>query len=202
MLNPRPGLRHPHRLPRIIGPIALSRRIAPAGLLLALCLSGCGTGGYPSLAQRPAELATAPIPITTPTAAPEQSATPDALRGQLAALSAQADAARDAFDAARPAAQTAITAARKAKAQPGSVLWAAANLALARLESAGAMLSPPLAQVERLYADDRQAHPDELPLLRASRPTARDIDSTRAKITGYVDNRDRTLTLLRGAFGD
>ena len=118
-------------------------------LLLVLACAGCsGGGGFPSLAQRPAEIAFAAGPPPVAPVAPGV-ADPAVLR-TMAALCTAAAHAHQGF--ARGA-QSAAHLANAAKAQPiGSEAWAAATTALGALDSAHGESSLVLANLDALQA--------------------------------------------------
>lgn len=102
-------------------------------LSLVLALAGCsGAGHFPSLAQRPAELAFAQTPPAPPPPAPGTADT--ATLHQIAALRADAAHAHDSFAHRAEDADHLAAAARGAAV--GSEAWAAATTAQGALDSA------------------------------------------------------------------
>lgn len=118
-------------------------------LLLVLAGTACsGGGGFPSLAQRPAEIAFAAGPPPVASIAP--GVADPALLQAVAALRAAAARAHEGF--ARSA-QAAAQLAGAAKARPiGSEAWAAATTALGALDSAHGRSSLVLANLDALQA--------------------------------------------------
>ena len=137
-------------------------------------------GEYPSLALRPAELATgAPAP-TAPAPPPP---TPAAVLDRLQQLTAEASAAHQAFLAAAPQARSAVSAA--AGAEAGSDAWARAQVALAGVEAARSRAMTALADLDRLYVD------------AAVEGAALDrIGAARDAVAAQVEQQDETISGL------
>ena len=118
---------------------------------VAACASA--SGDYPSLAIRDAERARgtidAPQPEPTPPPAPKV-VSADVLE-RIAAYRAEAVVAHRAFVNAAPAARRAVAAG--AGAARASDAWAAAQVALADLESHRSLTAVPLADLDALYAE-------------------------------------------------
>ena len=173
-----------------------------------LALSGCGEGKYPSLAQRPAERAArAPVPATTAVPAVSADADPvsPALAAQLATLLDTAREAHKGFLARREATEHLVTAARNA-AVPSDA-WAAANEALAELDSSRTALAVAQDKLERLSIEDREAHaiadgaaadsPAPGPARAPARPVARAIAATRDEVLAMAGDEDTVLSDLK-----
>lgn len=136
------------------------RFLAIATLLLSACASMTQDGrGYPSLARRPAE--TARVGGELP---PDLAARPDqgeaipadpALRQQIAALVAQAEKGRGAFDALYAQVGPEIRGASGAAVS--SEAWVSAQVELTRLEEARYDSVFALASLDTLYADRMKA---------------------------------------------
>ncbi|MDP4574763.1 hypothetical protein Q9K02_06370 [Qipengyuania sp. G39] len=156
----------------------------------ALLLAGCATpadSDYPSLAVRDIERAegqfdvgppqTIDVPaVETPLSGP--------LPEQLAALVARATEAHRAFTSALPTAERRVAAASGAGI--GSDSWAAAQVALADLDSSRSLASVPLGDLDILYAaasvqaDDTAA-----------------IEAARSQVIALVAEEDAALERLR-----
>ncbi len=166
-----------------------------------LALSACAEGKYPSLAQRPVErsaskpaLAPPPVPLAEPV--------PPALGAQLATLLSSAREAHKTFLARRDEAARLVAAAQGA-AVPSDA-WAAANEALAELDSNRTDLASAQDQLERLYIDDRVTHaiedgnavnPDSS---GSERPVARAIAAARDEVLTMAGTEDSVLSDLKG----
>jgi len=116
-------------------------------LALALAISGCSRGNYPSLAQRPAELGytTQPVAVAVPAAA----GTPEpAIVRQVEALRSDAAKSSETF------AQRANEAEHLARAAHGSALgseaWSATTVAMAALDSARSDTAQSLGELDAL----------------------------------------------------
>lgn len=153
------------------------------------CLAACATASdrYPSLAIRDVERAQGqlePVPAT-PLAVPEvPTGTTGPLPQRLAALGAQADAAHRAFLASAGPAERLARAA--AGAAIGSPAWAAAQVALADLDSARSATAIALAELDTLHV--------------AGSVQAEDIaaiDAARLQVLTLVGEEDATLARLR-----
>lgn len=168
-------------------------RFAMTLQLVALAgpLAACAAPGeYPSLARRPAELATtAPSPPVA-----EALALPDAaLSARLSRLVDQVNIAHARFRERRAQAEQSV--ANGAGAAIGSEGWAQANVALAGLESSRSEAMLSLAELDQLAAADRVAHYNELSGNGAAIAAARD------RIVPLIDEEDRILAALRGRLG-
>lgn len=135
-----------------------SKPLRPAlrALGLALCLCGCastGTDGYPSLAIRDAERVEGSFP-TVPVKRLDVPAVEVDLTGgldaRLAALVAQARSAHAQFTADRPGADRLVSSA--GSAATGSDGWAAAQVALADLDSSRSTAAVALGDLDLIYA--------------------------------------------------
>ena len=115
---------------------------------LVLALGACSGGGnFPSLAQRPAELAFAQSTAAAP--APAAPGTPDAaMLRRIAALRADAETANANFT--RRAEEADHLAAAAHGTAVGSEAWAAATTALGGLDSARSDISLVLANLDAL----------------------------------------------------
>ena len=124
-------------------------RLLPPAIALPVLLAGCAapTGEFPSLAIRDAERVSGTMEPPAPPPAPPPPVLADA--GGVDALLAAARAAHADFTAALPAARTRVSAG--AGAAPGSDNWAAAQIALAELQSGRSRVSVPMADLDRMY---------------------------------------------------
>ncbi len=124
-------------MPRFSLPVS---SLLAAAMLTGGCASG---GGFPSLAQRPAELIdyeTEPV-RTAPVVAPEAG-----LDARIAELLAEARRGDAAFGAAAGAAEAGVGGAGAA----GSESWIVAQQAISRLEAARAASVTALAELDRM----------------------------------------------------
>lgn len=128
----------------------------PALLPFALALAGCsstGSSDYPSLAIRDVERAQGQFEPVSSRAQIDVPPVPVDLTGglpaRLAALTAQAQAAHAEFLDSRPDAVRLAAAAEGSS--PGSAAWAAAQVALADLESARSQAAIALGDLDILY---------------------------------------------------
>lgn len=161
-------------------------RNAIASLLPAVSLAACAsTGGdYPSLAQRPAERIEGTFtPDTAPPPSPPPVAPSADLVTRLADLQRQAQAAHGEFRSATPAAER-LTAS---SGSSGSDSWAAAQVALADLDSIRSRVAVALADLDTLWVDSTlEAGPREA------------IGATRVSVEALVAEEDAVLARLRG----
>ncbi|MBD3728446.1 MAG: hypothetical protein IE933_01950 [Sphingomonadales bacterium] len=157
-----------------------------AALAASLLLAGCASTSdqYPSLRIRDSERVQGTLepasaaPVADPTPAPAD------LPGKLAAMLAGARSAHAEFTAALPGAQRSVAAARGASTESNA--WAAAQVALADLDSARSKTAIALADLDLLYADAT---------LEYTERTA--IDAARDEVIGLVDDEDQALDRLR-----
>lgn len=127
------------------------RKLSLALAITALTLAGCaGSGRYPSLAIRDAERATGtlqpaePDPYVPP-------ATPPETLDRISRLTADAQAAHQAFLAAAEKGRATIAAGRGAA--EGTDRWSRAQIALADLEASRSQTMIALAELDRLDVD-------------------------------------------------
>lgn len=160
-------------------------RIIPVSLSV-LTLAACASpgGDYPSLAQRPAERVEGTF---TPDEAAPVAAMPIApsadLATRLSENTRQAEAAHREFVAAAP---TAERLARQAGAT-GTDSWAAAQVALADLDSIRSRVAVNLADLDSLWVDSTiEPGPREA------------IGSARSTVEALVAEEDAVLARLRG----
>jgi len=153
------------------------------------CLAACSTpvDKYPSLAIRdveraqgrfdpiaasPLEFPTVPVPLSGP------------LSEQVAALGAQASKAHAAFKASAPRAERAAAAASGDAI--GTSAWAAAQVALADLDSARSLTAVALADLDTLMVA-RAVEAEEVSA----------IETVRQEVIALVSVEDETLARLR-----
>jgi len=162
-----------------------------------LVLAAChGNGGFPSLAQRPAEISFA----RTVPAAPVREApgTPDAATlHEVAALRADAVRARDSF---AHQADEADHLARAAHAsEVGSEAWAAATTALSALDSARSDTAQALGNLDSLRARTAVSAADSnQPSGQATYVAVTDADAAVAAMLGSEDARIAALHKMIG----
>jgi Meckel syndrome type 1 protein len=171
----------------------MRRRLASAVLLCAVttaCAGGSGT--YPSLAIRPAERAYGSgQPVTPAPVAPQVAVSPDAsVATRLAALRANAQAARQRFTDRRANADR-LTAAANGSAV-GAEAWSVAQVALAQLESARNDTSQPLAELDSMLYAARLAS------VTAPSPDLAPILSVRDEIESWVSDESATVSQCAG----
>lgn len=160
-------------------------RILPS---LALFLSGCAgaPGNYPSLAKRAVEGA----PMASPSAPPVSAPADSALATELAKLTAQAEAGRNAFD------ERYVGAEKLARAASGAAIsseaWVSAQQAVSALESARNDSVSALASLDMLYVQRMSAIADG----KASGGEA-EIDSARAAALAIVDSQNDRIDALK-----
>jgi hypothetical protein len=162
--------------------IPISRILA---LVPAAVVAGCATpGDYPSLAQRPAERIQGTFtPDETDAQVPAPVPPSANLVATLADLERQARAAHDEFVKATPAAET--LAARAGPTASDS--WAAAQVALADLDSIRSRVAIVLSDLDSLWADATiEAGPRDA------------IGSVRRTVENLVAQEDTVLARLRG----
>ena len=159
-------------------------------------LTACAEGKYPSLAQRPVERSvSAPRPAMPPPPAAE--AVSPALRDQLATLLASARDANKAFLTRGTEARRLVVAAHDA-AVPSDA-WAAANEALAELDTSRTDLAVAQDRLERLFIDDRLAHAiEDGNRAGPARPIASAIAAARDEVLGMAAAQDAELDDLKG----
>ena len=148
-------------------------------------LAACATpGDYPSLAQRPAERVEGVFaPDTSEPTAPTPIAPSAALAARLAASVGAAEEGHREFVGATPAAERLARAA----GGTGSDSWAAAQVALANLDSIRSRVAVSLADLDTLWVD------------ATVEPGPREaIGSARARVEALVAQEDAVLAQLRG----
>lgn len=175
-------------------PVSRARRALLAAAILAPALSACAsdTTRYPSLAVRDAERMHGSVPAPdAPPPAPVPTQPPADLPGRLAAISQSADAAHALFQQREAAARSRATAA--ARAEPGTLAWSDAEVALSSLESARSDTMFALADLDAMLAvgtvDEAESGvPAGLPL----------IEAARERVEALVAAEDAVLAELRG----
>lgn len=167
------------------------RTVALAAMLLAI--SGCATDDslYPSLARRDAERMTgsaAPALPETPAAQPSAPLPAD-LPGKLAAIEANARKAHATFQEREGVARRRIARG----AEPGSLAWSDAEVALSSLESARSDTMFALADLDALLANGAVSQAETG--LNAGLPQ---ISALRDSVAALVGAEDAVLADLRG----
>ncbi|MXO89738.1 hypothetical protein [Pontixanthobacter aquaemixtae] len=156
-------------------------------LLSCTILAGCASSGktYPSLAIRDAERVSgffeAPEPLEPAPLRAE-------IAGQLDQIRAESANSHRAFMAAAPRARRTVASGVGAAVTSDS--WAAAQVAMADLDSLRSVTAVALGDLDLLYVDATLAFEQ-----RQAVAAARD------EVIGYVREEDRVLAELRGNFG-
>ena len=165
-----------------------SKIIRPA--LLVLALAGCsstGTEGYPSLAIRDVERVQGsfePVPAQRLDVPEVEVDLAGGLEARLASLVAQARDAHGEFKAAQPGTERLVAAAGDAAV--GSDSWAAAQVALADLDSARSLAAIALGDLDIIHgAAEVQAEDTSA------------IETARGQVIALVAEEDAILQRLR-----
>lgn len=159
---------------------AFVSRAAPfSALAAAVLLQGCAAStAYPSLGIRDVERVqgSASPAVGTADAVPVLPPAGADLTTRLASLLDTARKAHAGFQSRQAGAERAVGAAGAS----GSDSWTAAQVALSDLQTArsGALIS--LAELDRLYVDERAAHPEQVS------PTAATIATVRDQVDGWA----------------
>lgn len=168
---------------------------AAAAVALSATLGACATTDtslYPSLARRPAEgermTGSAPPATPDPAAPALPQPLPADLPGKLAAIEANAAKAHRTFN------ERAGLARRQAApgAEPGSLAWSNAEVALSSLESARSDTMFALADLDMLLVDSAVRQADTG--VNAGLP---EIAALRDRVAGLVGEEDAVLAQLR-----
>lgn len=161
-------------------------RIARLALVMPLTACAGGSADYPSLAIRDAERVEGtfePAPAPEPSPQPVQPS-PDLLQ-RLAQLRTAAASAHQAFLETAPGTRRAVEAARGTGVESKS--WAAAQVALADLDSARSQTAVPLGDLELMFANAALAFELREP-----------IADTRSDVAAMVAQEDAILAELHG----
>lgn len=162
-------------------------RIAPLALAAPLAACAAGSADYPSLAIRDAERVEGTFEPAPAPEAPAPPVQPSAdLLERLAQLRAEAASAHQAFLEAAPGTRSAVEAARGIGVE--SKLWAAAQVALADLDSARSQTAVALGNLDLMFADATLAFELREPIADA-----------RGDVAELVAQEDAILAELRGA---
>ncbi|MBX7540976.1 hypothetical protein [Qipengyuania sphaerica] len=161
-----------------------------ASATLAAMLGACATpqGDYPSLAIRDAERAEGQFETGEPARLDVPPVEVDLTGGLDARLTSLVSAAREAheeFVSVQPRATQLVSAASGSAV--GSDSWAAAQVALAELDSARSRAAVPLGDLDMLYTAARVAAED-----------ASAIEAARDAVVALVGEEDAALEALRG----
>ncbi len=162
-------------------------RLVP--LVLAAPLAACagGSADYPSLAIRDAERVEGTFEPAPATEAPAPPAAPSAdLLQRLSQLRTEAASAHRAFTQAVPGARRTIEAARGAGVETNS--WAAAQVALADLDSHRSRTAVALGDLDLIFADATLAFELREPIADAH-----------SQVADMIAQEDAILAELRGA---
>ncbi|EDL49014.1 hypothetical protein [Erythrobacter sp. SD-21] len=156
---------------------------------LSALLGACASAGtdYPSLAVRDAERAEGQFETGEPQridVPPVEVDLTGGLEARLASLVAAAEDAHSRFDEARPRAERLVAAARGSAV--GSDSWAAAQVALAELDSARSLTAVPLGDLDAIYAATLVAADDSAA-----------VEAARSGVIALVNEEDSVLEDLR-----
>jgi hypothetical protein len=170
----------------MLSALSMRRRFALAALF---CLAGCATPGdkYPSLAIRDVERAQGqfePTPATPLDVPPVTAPLTGPVADRLAALGMAATASHKAFLASAPTATRLANAA--AGSDIGSNAWAAAQVALADLDSARSATAIALGDLDALMVGTATQGEDVAA-----------IEVVRQQVLEQVGEEDETLARLR-----
>lgn len=168
----------------------------PLVAFLPFAMAACATADeYPSLAQRDFERNAGRVCGTAtpvdPAPEPEPAPLPPASADLLARLEGLVSAAREAdrrFASQRDDAERAVSRASGAAA--ASDPWAAAQVALAALETSRSAAIAALADLDTLYADARDAAPTEVS------PSAEAIGRARSQVSELVAQENDVIAGL------
>ena len=169
----------------------ITKRLALACAATSLCLAGCTSTGsdYPSLSIRDAERVTGTLESDGTQVVPTgPSAAPAGLGERLAQLTSAASTAHADFLAAAPQAERLVEGG--AGAAIASERWAAAQVALADLDSARSRAAIQLGDLDLLYTDATLAWQER-----------EAIAAAREEVTGMIAEEDAILARLRNQIG-
>lgn len=162
------------------------------GMLAALVLAGCTSGShtYPSLAIRDAERVSGTFEVAPGggdpiTPAPTSANVLESLPGHLA----QSQSAHDGFLGMSAEAERLVLAAQGTDTDSND--WAAAQIALAQLESQRSQSAIALATLDLLYADASLGFTER-----------KEIEAVRSQVLDLVKQEDEVLARLRNAMPD
>lgn len=153
--------------------------------LIGACTSG--GGNYPSLAVRDVERAEGQFDTSEPARLDVPRVEVDLTGGldaRLAGLVSAAEEAHVAFTEVAPRATRLVSAASGSSV--GSDSWAAAQVALAELDSARSRAAVPLGDLDMLYTSARVAAEDTTT-----------IETARNRVLALIEEEDATLAQLR-----
>ena len=119
-----------------------------------------------------------------------------ALAGRIDALVSEARAGHAQFASRQAATEALVMAA--GSAEPGSDAWARATELLSDLDSAHALTTTPLAELDRMDIDDRLAHADDDPNGTLARGDAAAIRAATATVAQIVADDVAVLDALKG----
>ncbi|MDN3645825.1 hypothetical protein QWY75_06370 [Pontixanthobacter aestiaquae] len=158
--------------------------VVVSGLILGGCASSSKT--YPSLAIRDAERVsgTFSVPETI-----EPAPLSTQVIGQLGQIRADAAAAHQAFVAAAPGARGTVSAGTRAEVTSNA--WAAAQIAMADLDSLRSVTAVALADLDLLFVDATLAFEQRQKVAEA-----------RDEVIAYLREEDATLADLRARAGN
>ncbi|CCA91447.1 MULTISPECIES: hypothetical protein [unclassified Novosphingobium] len=171
--------------------IRATARLFLSAALPAVLAACSATSGYPSLAQREVERIGGSATPVAGEQTPEEPALPPAsadLVTRLDGLVAAAQQTDAQFREQQGPAERAVAGAAGAAVTSDS--WATAQIALAALESRRGATVAPLAELDTLYAEARDAAPLELS------PSAQAIEKARAQVSDIVARQDGVIESL------
>ncbi len=168
---------------------ATGRTLAATLSLSLILVTGCaGSTDYPSLARRDVErvegsaspaVGSADVVPTLPPASAD-------LTARLASLRETARKAHETFESRRPAAERAVAGAG-ARMSDG---WTAAQVALSGLQTSRSAALTAVAELDRLYADAREANPEQVS------PSAAAIATVKTQVDGWIGSEDAVIARL------
>lgn len=162
-------------------------RLAPLALAAPLAACAAGSADYPSLAIREAERVSGTFdPATAAEPAPPPAQPSADLLQRLSQLRAAAASAHRSFLESVPGARRQVQAARGSGVE--SNLWAAAQVAVANLDSARSQTAVPLGDLDLMFADAALAFELREPIVDA-----------RGEVAEMIAQQDAILAELRGA---
>jgi hypothetical protein len=158
-------------------------------LAAAVLLGGCaGSTDYPSLARRDVErvegsaspaVGSAEVVPTLPPASAD-------LTTRIASLRETARKAHQLFESRRAAAERAVAGAGGRMTDS----WTSAQVALSGLQTSRSAALTAVAELDRLYADAREANPEQVS------PAAATIARARDEVNGWIESEDAVIQRL------
>jgi hypothetical protein len=163
--------------------------VATLTLAAAVLLAGCaGSTDYPSLARRDVErVEGSASPAAGPAdAAPTLPPASADLTTRLASLLETARKAHQGFEGRRAAAERAVAGAGGRMTDS----WTDAQVALSGLQTSRSAGLTAVAELDRLYADAREANPEQVS------PSAAAIATVKEQVDGWIASEDAVIARL------